>query len=174
MSDALPPLPFRWNGETMEPVNPHWARRADSLYAIGETYLMEPHEQRSRATHNHQFAEVAEAWKNLPEKWAARLPTPEHLRKYALIKAGYADSRTFVAASAKQARDLVAFLRPSDEFSIVTADAATVTIWTAQSQSQRAMGKARFQASKQAVLEVISAMIEVTPAALRDNTARAA
>lgn len=174
MSDALPPLPFKWNGETMEPANPHWARRADALYAIGETYLMEPHEQRSRATHNHQFAEVAEAWKNLPEKWAARLPTPEHLRKYALIKAGYADSRTFVAASAKQARDLVAFLRPSDEFSIVTADAATVTIWTAQSQSQRAMGKARFQASKQAVLEVISAMIEVTPAALRDNTARAA
>jgi len=174
MSDAIPPLSFTYDGEALVPSNPHWARRVDASYVIGQTYILVPHEDRSRNSHNHQFAEIAEAWKHLPEGWSRRLPTPKHLRKFCLIKAGYADSRTFVAASEKQARDLMRFLRPVDEFSLVTAEAATVTVWTAQSQSLRAMGKAKFQASKQAILEIAAGMIEVTPAVLARETGRAA
>lgn len=174
MSGEIPPISFTYDGEALVPSNPHWARRVDANYVIGQTYILVPHEDRSRNSHNHQFAEIAEAWKHLPEGWSRRLPTPEHLRKFCLIKAGYADSRTFVAASEKQARDLVRFLRPSDEFSLVTADAATVTVWTAQSQSLRAMGKARFQASKQAILEIAAGMIDVTPAVLARETGKAA
>jgi hypothetical protein len=174
MSDAIAPLPFRWDGEAFRPENQHWAKRADAAYTIGQTYILAPHEDRSQKSHSHQFAEIAEAWKHLPEGWSRRLPTPEHLRKFCLIKAGYADSRTFVAASEKQARDLVRFLRPSDEFSLVTADAATVTVWMAQSQSRRAMGNARFQESKQAILEIAAEMIDVAPATLTRETGRAA
>lgn len=51
---------------------------------------------------------------------------------------------------------------------------ATVTRYVARSQSHRAMGKQVFQESKSAVLDVIAAMIEVTPRQLAREAGRAA
>lgn len=168
------PITFRWDGEAMTPATPFMARLADKTFVIGENYrLMEEHE-RSAASHRHYFAVIHDAWMNLPEEMAERFPTSESLRKFALIKAGYRDERTFVAGSRAEALRLAAFVKPIDDFAIVTATGATVTIWTAKSQSVRAMGGKAFQESKQAVLDVIADLIGVSPETLSREAGQAA
>ena len=81
---------FTWDGEAMVPRHP---RRADQLFVVGETYPLIINEDRSVATHNHEFAWLREAWLNLPETLADLYPSPEHLRKRALIEAGYSTYR---------------------------------------------------------------------------------
>lgn len=168
--DALPIIPARYMGEgEFKSSSPHWQRIADEHFVVGQIYDLRHEEPRSGRSHNHYFAELKDAWRNLPERWAKRLPTVDHLRAYALIRTGFADSRTFPARSASQAIDLRDFLRPCDPFSIVTADAATVTIWTAQSQSLRAMGKDKFQDSKNKVLDYAASLIAATREDLSRN-----
>lgn len=174
MSEAHTPIPMRWDGEAFAPVNQHWARRADAMYAAGEVHNLVPHEQRSAASHKHFFAEVNEAWQHLPEELAEAYPTPEALRKFALIKAGYCDAHPFVCSSRAEALRFAAYLKPVDTYAVVTVKDAVVTRYTAQSQSIRAMGKQRFQASKQAVLEIVAEMIGVTAASLSSNAQQAA
>lgn len=165
MSAAAPPIPFRWTGDSFEPL-PRFARDCDRFFVVGQVYRMVEEQDRSDASHRHYFAMINEAWQSLPEPAAERFPTPEHLRKFALIKAGFADSRTFTASSRAEAVRLAAFMRPVDEFAIVTTDGATVTMWTARSQSMKAMGRKEFQASKDAVLRVLAELIGTTPNAL--------
>lgn len=162
------PLPYRWDGEAMVPLR-GFQKRADDAFIVGQVYRLEPVEERSAASHRHYFAAVNEAWSSLPEHLADRFPTPEHLRKFALVKAGHADSRQIVASSKAEAQRLAAFVRPMDEYAVVTVTDAVVTVWTARSQSQKAMGKALFQQSKDDVLRIVSEMIGVEPAALQKH-----
>lgn len=163
---------FRYEGEgEMRSLRP---KRADAEFVIGQTYNLVEHHDRSAASHDQFFAALNEAFLNLPEEISARFPTCEHLRKWSLIECGYADSQTFVASSAAEARRLAAFIKPIDEFSIVTITGATVTRWTAKSQSYRAMGKKEFQASKTAVLEYVSSLIGVQSGELEREAGRAA
>lgn len=166
---SIPPLAFTWDGEALIPRVP---RLADKHLVVGETYMMVPHEDRSIASHRHYFASINEAHQNLPEELAARLPTPEALRKYALIRAGFRDERSIACASKAEAQRVAAFIKPMDEFAVVTVENALVTVYTAKSQSMRAMGKKVFAESKDAVLRVISEMIGTDAASL--NQARAA
>lgn len=151
------PLPFRWTGEAFEPL-PRARRACDEAFVIGEVYTLAEEKARSAATHRHYFAMINEAWQTLPEHMASQFPTAEHLRKFALIKTGFADSRQIVAASKAEALRLAAFIRPLDEYGVVTVEGAVVTHWTAQSQSTRAMGAKRFQESKTAVLDYIASL----------------
>lgn len=158
----------------MVPATTFMARLADKAFVVGEVYRLTEEHERSAASHRHFFAVIHDAWLNLPEGTAERFPTSEHLRKYALIKAGYRDERTFVAGSRAEALRLAAFVRPIDDFAIVTTSGATVTIWTAKSQSVRAMGGKAFQESKQAVLDVIADLIGVDPTTLSREAGQAA
>lgn len=167
------PVIYQWTGEAMVP-QARFARLCDRQFVVGEHYRLVPHEDRSAASHRHFFAAVNDAWENLPEHLAERFPTSEHLRKWALIKAGFRDERTLVAASKAEAQRLAAFVRPMDDFAVVVVSEATVTVYTAKSQSVRAMGKAAFQASKDGVLSVLSEMIGVPPATLARNAGMAA
>lgn len=171
MSKATP-VTFTWEGDAMRPSTPFMSRMADEAFVIGERYRMVAEEERSGVSHRHFFASVNGAWENLPEHLAERFPTAEHLRRFALIKAGYCDTATFVASSKAEAERLAAFIKPTDEFQIVTVREATVTRYTAKSQSLRAMGKQDFQASKDAVLGIIAGMIGTEAEAL--DRARAA
>lgn len=153
-------LPFEWDGEAMR-VRRSFQRRADELFGIGETYTLQAVEDRSAASHRHFFAALNEAWMNLPEGMAEEFPTAEHLRKKALIRAGYRDERTFVCASRAEAVRLAAFLRPVDDYSIVSVNGTAVVQLTAKSQSVRAMGKVEFQKSKDDVLTALADMIGV-------------
>jgi hypothetical protein len=158
-------LPFRWNGEAMEVVR-GFQKRADAAFVVGEVYRLEPVEDRSAASHRHYFAAVNEAWANLPEDQASRFPTPEHLRKWALIQAGYFDRREITCASKAEALRVAAFVTPMDPYAVVAVSGAAVAVLTARSQSVRAMGKAEFQRSKDAVLAVLADMLGVTTDAL--------
>lgn len=171
MTAAPAPIWCTYDGESFIPKVPSVA---DRYYVVGETYKMAPHEDRSSSSHNHYFASVTEAWRNLPEAVAEHFPTAEHLRKYALIKAGYADHRSIALNSKAEAQRVASFVKPVDEFSIVTVHEATVTIYTAQSQSRRAMGNKTFQDSKRKVLDIVSAMIAVPAQTLVENAGKAA
>lgn len=167
------PIIFSWNGEAMEP-QARFVKFCNQQFVVGETYPLIVQEPRSQATHNHFFASIHEAWSNLPENIAERFPTADHLRKYALIKAGYRDERSIVVRSAAEAQRLAAFIKPMDDFAVVTANLAVVTVYTAKSQSMRAMGGKEFQASKQAVLDVIAELIGVTAGELQSRAGQAA
>lgn len=147
------PIIYEWDGDAMIPL-PRFKKIADETFVVHELYRMEVREERSLASHSHFFAALTEAWQNLPEIEADRFPTVEHLRKWCLIKAGFADQRQHVASSKAEAVRLAAFIRPLDEYAIIVPSESVVTVYTAKSQSMKAMGKKDFQASKDAVLSI--------------------
>lgn len=168
------PITMRWNGEAMIPASQFWAARADRQFIVGEIYKIIEHHDRSQATHNHFFAAIAEAWNNLPEDMLGEFPSPEHLRKKLLVRAGYADERSIVCASKAEALRVASFIKPMDEFAIVSVREAVVRVYTAQSQSMRAMGKKAFQESKQAVLDALDALLGVDAGQVEANARAAA
>jgi hypothetical protein len=157
---------MQWTGDSFVPAGQHWARQADKHFVVGQVYPLEVREDRSQRSHAHYFASIHEAWSNLPESVAERFPTSEHLRKYALIKAGYHDERSIVCASKAEAQRVAAFVKPMDDFAVVVAREAVVLVWTAKSQSVRAMPKGEFQQSKDAVLEIVAGLIGTSAATL--------
>lgn len=152
------PLVFQWNGEGMVPLK-RFHNIANAEFVVGEFYRCEVVEERSLISHRHFFASVHEYWLNLPEHLAHQFPTDEHLRKFALIKSGYADQRQIVCASKAEAQRLRAFVAPMDSYAVVTAQEAVVTVWTAQSQAMKAMGRKLFQKSKDDVLGFCEALV---------------
>lgn len=167
------PIGFFWDGEAMVPRS-RFAKLCDKLFVVGADYPLVVHEERSGQSHRHYFVSVHEGWQNLPEDVASEFPTSDHLRKWALIKAGYCDRRSIVCASKAEALRVAAFIEPIDEFAVVTVSEATVTVYTAQSQSQRAMGKKVFQQSKVAVLDIIASMVGVKPEQIETSARSAA
>lgn len=164
---------YTWDGGAMVPEQ-RFRRLCDREFVVGQVYRLDVAEHRSINSHRHYFAAINDAWGSLPEDVVERFPTPEHLRKFALVKAGYADSRSIVAASRAQAQRIAAFVKPMDEFAVVTVSEAVVTVYTARSQSIKAMGAKEFQLSKQAVLGVIAGMIGVSQETLASEAGRAA
>ncbi len=119
-------------------------------------------EERSAISHAHYFAVLGNAWANLPEDLAADFPTAEHLRKWALIKAGYiAGTHTTVCRSGAEARRWAMFSKQVDKYAIAVVQDRIVTVHQAASQSLEAMGKVKFQKSKDAVFNVVSQLLGV-------------
>lgn len=164
----------RWNGETMTPAGPYWAKQADKEWVVGERYFVEIQHERSEATHRHEFAWLREAWANLPEHLADQFPTPEHLRKRALVDAGYFDEEIIDAGSNAAALRVRTYLRGKDDFALVVVRGSLVAVRTAKSQSRRAMDAKTFAASKTAVLETVAALIGTSPETLMRNAGAAA
>lgn len=156
--NTLPPITFRWDGERMAPLHP---RRADRLYVVGEVYSLAPYQERSQVSHNHEFAWLNEAWQQLPEDLADLYPTSEHLRKRALIEAGFYDETVVDAGTNAAALRVATGFRSLDEFALVIVRGPIVLYRKAKSQSRRAMGAKTFQESKTAIMEIISEMIGV-------------
>ncbi len=161
----MTPIPFEWSGDAMIPA-PGFRKRCDEQYVVGERYTLEVIEDRSSATHRHLFAAIRECWMNLPEKLALQYPTPDHLRKHALIVAGFCDSRTHICKSRAAALEVARFVQPIDSYAMVVARGCTVTVFTAKSQAMRAMPRAEFQASKTAILDFCASLIGTTPGEL--------
>lgn len=160
MTDILPPMPMKWTGAAMVPLQP---QRAERFYEVGQRYVLTEVQERSQSSHAHEFAWLREAWMNLPDNLAERFSSETHLRKWALIRAGYSDSHTITCNSKAEAARVAAFIRPIDEFALVIVQGATVTRYTAKSQSRKAMGGAEFQRSKTLIMEVIAKLLGVAP-----------
>lgn len=174
MTDIVPPIPHRWTGDGFVPASPHWQRIADRHYAIGEVRNLVPEEQRSHKSHAHQFAEIGDAWRTLPEHLTERFPTAEALRKHALIKAGFATVTEHVCGSQAEAQRLATVIASLDPYSVTEVRRNVVRHLRAMSQSLRAMGRQDFQRSKQACLEIVAEMIGVPAGTLSANVGRAA
>lgn len=162
MSTA-PPIPCVFTGGpegAFQPL-PAFRRKAAEYYGAGEVVELIPHEDRSIASHRHYFAAINECFRSLPEELASRFRSADHLRKAALIQAGYRDERSVVCGSKAEAQRIAAFIQPMDDFAIVSVSGAAVVVLTAKSQSMRAMGKETFAASKEAVLNVLGEMLGV-------------
>ena len=156
-----PPLLFRYEGEgDWSPANKYVARRADGHFVIGAVYALIEHNERSAISHAHYFAQVKEYWQTLPESLAAEFPSPEHLRKKALIRAGFAEEQATVLDTHEDAIKFAAFAKTIDEFCIVAIEGRVVKRFVAQSQNYRAMNREEFQKSKQAVLDYIDALLK--------------
>lgn len=164
---GVPLMPWRWDGDFLVPLRP---KMAEQCMTINQVYPMVEHQHRSDKTHNHEFAWLAEAWKTLPENLADEYPTPEHLRKRALIQSGYYTETVIDVGSAAAALRVAVYARSEDQFAYVIVRGTYVVVRKAKSQSRRAMDRAEFQASKSAVLETVAAMIGVEPAELMGQT----
>lgn len=151
-----------WTGAAFAPSTPFQARLAADRFGEGEVVAVSAENERSAKSHRHYFAALKDIWLNLPERCASEqwAQSPEHLRKYLLIRAGFCDTHTLPCSSAAEARRVAAFMRPVDEFSIVLAREATVVRYVAKSQSAKAMGAKAFRASKDAVLAAGAALLE--------------
>jgi len=131
----------------------HWHERLPRTSA--HAYRMIVAAERSAASHRHYMAAVTEAWKNLPEHLAEEFPTPDALRRWALIRTGYCDTVKVVGHRRS--------MRRIEGYSVVEVDAeGTMTIRTARSQSFAAMGKKEFDASKTAVLDYLASLIDTS------------
>lgn len=167
------PIAYRWSGEGFEPL-PGFAKLADKEFVVGEVYRLEIVQQRSAASHAHYFAALNEAWQNIPEAHAGRWPTVDHLRRWALVQAGYRNETTYIAHSKAEALRFSSFLHSINEYAVIQVSDKLVTVWTAKSQSFKAMNKKEFGESKNAVLDVIAKLIGVSTDELSSNSGRAA
>jgi len=138
---------------------------------VGEVHGWQMAEHRSAKSHDHFFAVVNEAWKSLPEHLADEFPSPEHLRKWSLIKAGYCSETKVVCANNDAALTLVSTARSMDKFALVDIDGKVVTIWRAESQRKDAMGREKFKEAKDAAMHIISALIGADVATLERQAA---
>lgn len=170
------PLDFVWDNEVqvLRPYSPYWARRAAAIFGAGECLKIIATQERSAATHRHYFATVYEAWSNLPPLMADRFPTDEHLRKWALIQAGYVNRSELVCDSPTGARRAAAWAKNDDEYCVVTVHRNVMVKLTAQSQAVNKMDKKTFRESKDKVLDIIAAEIGVGKRELSDNAGQAA
>ena len=158
---------FMWNGEAMIPMR---AKAADKVYVIGQRYWLEDVSDRSWISHRHEFAFVKQAWDNLPDAIAETFPSPEHLRKAALIATGWHREMIIEAGNAAAALRVAAYAKGRDEFAHVTTRGPTVTVRWARSQRMHGldrMDKDEFQKSKDDILGWISELIGVEPQRLR-------
>lgn len=158
---------FTWNGEAMVPAQP---KLADKTYVIGQQYWLEEASERSWISHRQEFAFVRDAWDNLPYALVDKFPTPEHLRKAALIATGWFNETVLNAKSQREAFRFAAYARGEDEFAHVRIGGSTVVVRKAKSQRMRGpgrMNKPDFQASKDDILRWIAELIGVEPERLR-------
>ena len=163
---AIPPLMFQWDGEVLRPASTFWARQADEHFTVGERYRMVQEAERSTVSHNHEFAWLTEAWNSLPDELLAQYPNSEVLRKHGLIAKGFCTMVQHVCPTAAEAQRLAAILKPYDMYAVVVVRGNVVTVYTAVSQSRKAMGAAQFQQSKQALMEFVGDLLGVDPETL--------
>ena len=162
------PIPVMFLNGVFYPLDAY-RNLAASEYGDGELVTLAPIEDRSPQSHRFYFAVINKAHANLPEGLAERFPTPDALRYYALIRAGYRREHTKVFSSPADATMAAALIKPNNYDTIVNVAGAVVTIWSAESQSPREMPKERFEASKTAVFDVLASMIGTDPVSLLEN-----
>ena len=169
----VPRLRATWDGEAFV-VRPNQLPLADKHFVVGESYWLTEHEERSDKSHDHYFVALQTAWDNLPEEWAERFPTVEHLRKYALIRTGYRTEETFICKDAAEARRWAVSLRKIDDFAVYHLEGNVLTRWVAKSQDKRTMKGSEFQESKNKVFDYLCQHLGIDPEALKANAGKAA
>lgn len=159
-----------WNGKAFVPIRT-MLQTCEKSYKEGERVALDVIEERSAASHRQYFASVREAWLNLDEEASARYPTPDHLRRWGLIKSGWCKETTFVLDTPEHANRNAAFLRGLDDMAVIVVKGNVVKMYIAKSQrmGRGGMNKEQFEQSKRDVLEILSGTIGVSRKALEQQ-----
>lgn len=165
MVDTIPVI-FCWDGEAMVPAGGYWARKSDEQFVVGQRYRLAEENEQSDKSRAHEFAWLKEAWNSLPDSLLDQYPNSEVLRKHGLIAKGHCTLAQHSCASVAEAERLAIILRPYDVYAIVRQRGPVVSVYTAVSQSRRAMGGAMFQKSKSDLMEFVGDLIGVDPQTL--------
>lgn len=162
------PIVCRWDGHVFMPEGDYHLRRAAEDYDHDQLVRLAPVEERSDKSHRHQFAWLKTAWDSLPDRYTGEpwAQSPEHLRKYALIRTGFANTVDTVCDSNATAMRVATMARSLDEYAVVEVERCVVRVHRPRSQSNRAMNKQDFEASKAAILNFVAGLIEVDPETL--------
>jgi hypothetical protein len=161
-----PPIPFRFVDGAFVPVGDKASRAAAFHYDNGHIFWLVPHLDSDPISMRHQFAWLHTAYANLPEHYAGQFASAEHLRKTALIQTGFCTVKDIVCQTVDAAVQLAAWAQSKDEYCVVMVEGTVVRIFEPESQSRKAMGLDRFEASKAAILNHIAGLIGTTPKAL--------
>lgn len=156
------PLTYMGKGQ-FHATGGYHAARLDKVYGIGEIVTVEEVQERSQKSHAHYFAVITEAWRSLPEALADEFPSAEHLRKRALIDAGYCAETRMAFRTNAEAIAAAAFIGTLDGYAHCAVVDRVVVVRRAESQSMKAMKKERFQKSKDDALAVIATLLHTEP-----------
>jgi hypothetical protein len=124
--------------------------------------------QRSKASHNHQFAEIEDLWANLPHTHAGApyAASADAFRKHGLCVTGFCDVDTVDVGTHEAALAIAPVVakhaRKAHGYALTIVRGPLVICTTPHSQSFKAMGKECFHASKSAVLDWGHGLLGVT------------
>lgn len=176
---TIRPLPFRWDMArgVMIPEQ-RFSALARRQFTDGVVYVLEGFTPASHKERGHYFASIKQAWDNLDDEATARYPTPEHLRKWALVKAGWRQENQTVCDNKEDALRLAAFLRKLDDYAVVVVRENVVSIYIARSQKigrpeDGLMTEEEWRRSRDDVLAILSGKIGVTSKTLEKEGRRA-
>lgn len=174
MTDRIRPAMFRWSevdvqtdgGElrrvrVMVPLK-RFATLCARQFELDEDYPLGPVEgvpSRSRAA---IFAQVHDTWDNLPED-DKRFPSEEHLRKVALVRAGWAFHSQTVLDTEADAQRFAIGLRKVDAYAVIKVSDCTVDVWVAKSIAAGQIGAEEFAAVKKKALAWLASLTGSTP-----------
>lgn len=161
-------IAYTWTAdEVMKPIA-RFASLCRDKFVVGRIYTLEIKE-RSEESHDHYFACLHKAWLHLPESIEKEFGNEIGFRKKMLIWANYFDETLFLCSSNEEAHGVAAVCMGLDQYAEITVEGSLLRIRKAKSQKKKLMGNREFQASKQAVFDVIAKLIGVSPAELGKN-----
>jgi hypothetical protein len=168
------PVRVTWTGAAFVPDGNRELSYCQQLFGSGEVFVIDPEQERDMNSHRHYFAQLKEAWRNLPEELDQQYPDPDIFRKKLLVEAGYFHESEIVCDTVRDAETSLAFMASLDVSATIVRRGRVIKKYVAKSQSLAAMGRTEFQRSKWAVLELAANLIGVTPKKLERNAGRSA
>lgn len=161
-----------WDGTGFVPL-PRHTKRCDETFVVGQRYIVEAELPRNMAMHRAYFAQIKDLWSSLREDVAEQYPSPEALRKFALIRTGYCHETMRVFQTHRDAVMAASFVAALDDFAVVEVSENVLRCWRAKSQSVKDMGSDEFKRSKEDVLRFVAGIVGVPLSALADERSAA-
>ena len=162
------PCKFRWDGEVMVPL-PGQQRLCDQQYVVGEIYQMEVIAERNMRYHRAYFAEINQAYANLPEKLNGVFKNPDHLRAWCLIKTGHCKVYKFPVKTKTELMEYVGLIMRLTDYPEIKTFGRVMRAYVPHSQSVRKMSKEDFDKSSRDVLDFIVSLLGTTREELATN-----
>lgn len=105
------------------------------------------------------FAIVRAVWKTLPDALAKQYPSPVHLRKAALCRVGWCESKVTTCGNRTSAIQVAALVSHLDRYAIVDITGSVVTVFTARSLRKRGCPKKTFSEVSRKCLQWLSDLV---------------
>ena len=131
--DRIHPVQFVWDAanRVMRPQE-RFNRLCDRQYQDGELYALGPVEDIDNVSRGKFMKAIKMTWENLPAKYK-RFPSPEHLRKAALVGAGWCNQSHDVFDSVADAKRHADGIRNANGYAVIVRSGCVVDVRIARS-----------------------------------------